>query len=147
MESVKGNDEKKEYLNKFRESQDAVKRISDQIREFESQKIWLKINNTDVSICGSRVFRDLSACMVKEEELVRKMIQAKNKNVEIYNNIFQAIENVPDERERQVLTLRYIKCLKWKAIELEMHVEWAQVHRIHVKALQHFKIPDEKNTY
>lgn len=144
MDSVKGNEVKKEYLNKYRESKKAEKRIAEQIKEFESQKIWLKINNNDIGICGSRVFRDLSACMVKEEQLVEQMIQARNTHVEIYNDIFQAIEVIADEREREVLTLRYIECLKWEEIAVKMHVEWAQVHRIHAKALQHFKIPELK---
>lgn len=143
MDSVKGNEVKKEYLNKYRESKKAEKRIAEQIKEFESQKIWLKINNNDIGICGSRVFRDLSACMVKEEQLVEQMIQARNTHVEIYNDIFQAIEVIADEREREVLTLRYIECLKWEEIAVKMHVEWAQVHRIHAKALQHFKIPEK----
>lgn len=143
MDSVKGNEEKKEYLNKYRESKKAEKRITEQIKEFESQKIWLKINNNDIGICGSRVFRDLSACMVKEEQLVEQMIQARNMHVEIYNDIFKAIELIADEREREVLTLRYIECLKWEEIAVKMHVEWAQVHRIHAKALQHFKIPEK----
>lgn len=143
MDSVKGNEEKKAYLNRFSESRKAERRIIDQIKEFESQKIWLKINNNDIGICGSRVFRDLSACMVKEEQLVEQMIQARNTHVEIYNDIFQAIELIADEREREVLTLRYIECLKWEEIAVKMHVEWAQVHRIHAKALQHFKIPEK----
>ena len=143
MDSVKGNEEKKAYLNRFSESRKAERRIIDQIKEFESQKIWLKINNNDIGICGSRVFRDLSACMVKEEQLVEQMIQARNTHVEIYNDIFQAIEVIADEREREVLTLRYIECLKWEEIAVKMHVEWAQVHRIHAKALQHFKIPEK----
>lgn len=143
MDSVKGNEEKKEYLNKYRESKNAEKRIADQIREFESQKILIKINSMNIGVCGSRVFKDLSDCMVKEEELVEKMIQSKNKSVSIYNDIFQAVEDVPDEREREILTLRYIRCLKWEEIAVEMHVEWAHVHRIHAKALQHFKIPEK----
>ena len=72
------------------------------------------------------------------------MIQARYRRVRTYTEIFQAIEEVPDERERQVLTLRYIKCLKWEEIAVEMHVEWAQVHRIHAKALKHFNIPLER---
>ena len=69
------------------------------------------------------------------------MLQARYRRLSTYSEIFQAIEEVPDERERQVLTLRYIKGLKWEEIAVEMHVEWAQVHRIHARALGHFKIP------
>lgn len=98
-------------------------------------------NSMDVKTHGSSVAKDLSAYIVKKNELVEKMIQARYRRLSIYSEIFQAIEEVPDERERKVLTLRYIKCLKWEEIAVEMHVEWAQVHRIHAQALEHFKIP------
>ena len=123
---IRENETKKEYLDKFRENRDAVKRIEEQIK---------------VKIHGSSVTKDLSAYIVKKNELVEKMLQARYRRLSTYSEIFQAIEEVPDERERQVLTLRYIKGLKWEEIAVEMHVEWAQVHRIHARALGHFKIP------
>lgn len=141
---IKENETKKEYLDKFRENRDAVKRIEEQIKEFELFEISPKINSIDVKTHDSSVAKDLSAYIVKKNELVEKMIQARYRRVRTYTEIFQAIEEVPDERERQVLTLRYIKCLKWEEIAVEMHVEWAQVHRIHAKALKHFNIPLER---
>ena len=83
----------------------------------------------------------MSDYATKKDELISKMMQARYMRVSTYTDIFQAIENAPNERERQVLTYRYIKCLKWEEIAVEMHVEWAQVHRIHANALKHFKIP------
>lgn len=141
---IKENETKKEYLDKFRENRDAVKRIEEQIKEFELFEISPKINSIDAKTHDSSVAKDLSTYIVKKNELVEKMIQARYMRVRTYTEIFQAIEEVPDERERQVLTLRYIKCLKWEEIAVEMHVEWAQVHRIHAMALKHFNIPLER---
>ena len=138
---IRENETKKEYLDKFRENRDAVKRIEEQIKEFEVFETSPKTNSMDVKIHGSSVTKDLSAYIVKKNELVEKMLQARYRRLSTYSEIFQAIEEVPDERERQVLTLRYIKGLKWEEIAVEMHVEWAQVHRIHARALGHFKIP------
>ncbi|MDE7185136.1 MAG: hypothetical protein K2O40_11870 [Lachnospiraceae bacterium] len=138
---IKENETKRKYLDKFRENRDAVKRIEEQIKEFELFETSPKINSIDVKTHDSSVAKDLSDYIVKKNELVEKMIHARYRRVRIYTEIFQAIEEVPDERERQVLTLRYIKCLKWEEIAVEMHVEWAQVHRIHTRALGHFKIP------
>lgn len=145
MDSVKGNEEKKVYLNQFMQCKDALKRIEEQIDEFEQQESSPRISNMDIGIHGSRGIKDLSDYIVKKDELMSKMIQARYKRVSTYSDIFQAIEAIPDEREQQVLTLRYIKGLKWEEIAVKMHVEWAQVHRIHAKALQHFKIPNEKS--
>lgn len=133
------NDLKKVYLSKFRESKEAVKRIEDQITALELYEASPK--TIDIEMHGSRARKDMSDYAAKKDELISKMMQARYMRVSTYTDIFQAIENVPNERERQVLTYRYIKCLKWEEIAVEMHVEWAQVHRIHANALKHFKIP------
>ena len=127
------------YLSKFRESKEAVKRIEDQITALELYEASPK--TIDIEMHGSRARKDMSDYATKKDELISKMMQARYMRVSTYTDIFQAIENAPNERERQVLTYRYIKCLKWEEIAVEMHVEWAQVHRIHANALKHFKIP------
>lgn len=136
---AKENDLKKEYLSKFRESKEAVKRIEEQITELERYESSPR--TIDIGMHGSRARKDMSDYAAKKDELISKMMQARYMRVSTYTDIFQSIEDVPSERERQVLTLRYIKCLKWEEIAVEMHVEWAQVHRIHARALKHFKIP------
>ncbi len=136
------NEAKKEYLNKYRENKEAVERIEAQIKEFELHEISPRVIRINTEPHGSRLKKDLSDYAAKKDELCSKMIQARYRRVSIYTDIFQAIEDVPDERERQILTLRYIKCLKWEEIAVEMHLEWAQVHRIHAKALKHFNIPE-----
>ena len=133
------NDLKRVYLSKFRESKEAVKRIEDQITALELYEASPK--TIDIEMHGSRARKDMSDYATKKDELISKMMQARYMRVSTYTDIFQAIENAPNERERQVLTYRYIKCLKWEEIAVEMHVEWAQVHRIHANALKHFKIP------
>lgn len=140
---IKENEEKKEYLHKLRESQAALKRIEDQIKEVEISEKSPRTGRTNMVICGSNTTKDLSEYVAKKDALISKMAQAKCKKINTYTDIFQAIERLTDERERLVLTLRYIKGLKWEEIAVEMHVEWAQVHRIHAKALKHFKIPKE----
>ena len=127
------------YLSKFRESKEAVKRIEVQITALELYEASPK--TIDIEMHGSRARKDMSDYATKKDELISKMMQARYMRVSTYTDIFQAIENAPNERERQVLTYRYIKCLKWEEIAVEMHVEWAQVHRIHANALKHFKIP------
>ena len=141
MTGVNENKTKKEYLDSYRESKEAVKRIEEQIKEFELYETSPMIISMDKELHGSRVKKDLSNYMARKEEIIGRMIQARYKRINTDAMIFQAIEELPDERERQVLTLRYIKCLKWEEIAVDMHVEWAQVHRIHARALGHFKIP------
>jgi RNA polymerase sigma factor (sigma-70 family) len=134
------NEEKKEYLKKLRESKNALKRIEEQLKEVESETVP-KMSKINTVVRGSSMRKDLSDYISKKEELVNKMTKAKYERVDIYNDVFHAIEEMNDERERTILTLRYIKGLKWEEIAVQLHVERAQVHRIHAKALKHFNIP------
>lgn len=141
MERAKENETKKEYLGKFRENKEAVVRIEEQIKEFEMHEHLPENISMNMKTHGSRAQKDLADYIIKKNELMDRMMQARYRRVKIYTDIFQAIEDVADERERQVLTYRYINCLKWEEIAVRMHVEWAQVHRIHADALKHFEIP------
>ena len=41
--------------------------------------------------------------------------------------------------ERDIIRLYYIKGLKWEEVCVEVHYEWAQVHRYHAAALAKLK--------
>lgn len=49
--------------------------------------------------------------------------------------VLAAIEAVPDERQRLVLTLRYVRGLSWTQIQEAMHYERTQVYVLHGRAL------------
>ena len=51
------------------------------------------------------------------------------------NSILTAIEAVPDETQRTVLTLRYVEGLDWISIQEHMHYERTQIFVIHGRAL------------
>lgn len=138
----KGNESKKEYLNRYRDNKEAAQRIEEQIREFERYETTPRVISLDGMRHGSRAKKDLSDYAAKKDALMTEMIQARYRRINVYTDIFRAIEEMADERERQILTYRYIQCLKWEEIAIKMNVEWAQVHRIHARALEHFKMPE-----
>ena len=49
--------------------------------------------------------------------------------------VLAAIESVPDDRQRLVLTLRYVRGLSWTQIQEAMHYERTQVYVLHGRAL------------
>jgi len=49
--------------------------------------------------------------------------------------ILRAIESVPDEMQRTVLTLRYVEGLDWIAVQERIHYEPSQMFVIHGRAL------------
>lgn len=77
----------------------------------------------------------------KQSELVIKMIDVQDeinrqlaKAYEFMAKIEKAIENLP-AREEYLIRLRYIEHESWIDICKALDYEWAQVHRVHAKAL------------
>lgn len=53
--------------------------------------------------------------------------------------ILRAIESVPDEMQKTVLTLRYIEGLGWDAIQERLHFEKTYTLIVHGRALKHIR--------
>jgi DNA-directed RNA polymerase specialized sigma subunit len=45
-----------------------------------------------------------------------------------------------DENEKDVLTYRYLRGMKWEDIAVKMGYSWRRIHYIHSKALENFRI-------
>ena len=78
--------------------------------------------------------------MAKIDELERKLIRQRRKKVQIRTEIRERIEELDNEKEKDVLTKRYIDCEGWNRICDETGYRWTQVHRKHSEALKKFKM-------
>lgn len=54
---------------------------------------------------------------------------------ELYK-IERCIEGLEDETERRLMRKRYIQGMQWEDICVDLHYEWAQIHRIHARVLK-----------
>lgn len=72
--------------------------------------------------------------IVDAEAVIRPELEEINKRIKA---IFQAINSVPDEMQKTVLTLRYIECLDWLSIQERIRYEERQTFVIHGRALAH----------
>ena len=134
----KENEKKKEYLSRYLQSKKAAERIEQEIEEVRLNKMFPSLVMSDMP--SSHEKRDLSDYIVKVDMLVDKLIQESYRKINIYTDIFNKIERLENENERQVLTLRYIRGWKWEKIACELGYAWTRIHEIHSKALEHFQI-------
>lgn len=143
-EEIVLNEKKKEYLKQFQESVRACRRIEEQIRELEADEMCPSaICMNGMPMASSFNNRDLSVYIAKKDKLLSEMIKARHKRIAIYQDIFERVEKLSNENERTVLSMRYIKGLKWEDIACQMSMEWSWVHRLHAKALANFELPEE----
>lgn len=136
------NEVKKAYLESYHESVRACKRIEEQLEELRLFHTCPGTKMITDMPKGSTVLSDLSDYIVAEEKLMNEMITARYKRIAIYTDVFTRIEALENEDERAVLTYRYIKKMSWEKIACEIHLEWAQLHRIHARALKKLELPE-----
>ncbi len=139
MERIRGeNEEKKEYLKRYHAAVLAEKEIQEEIDQLRMDKMFpgmIQDGMPHGSSCG-----DLSAYAVQLEELMDNLKAQMEQRIRLRKEITQKIEEMPDETEKTVLRLRYIRWLKWEQIAGRMGYSWKQIHRIHGKALADFKM-------
>ena len=132
----KENELKKEYLRSYTPAVSAARRIEEEIERLRADKIAPALVMDDMPHANDQ--KDLSDYVAKLDELERKLIKERYKRIDLYAEIFADIERLEDETEKAVLTYRYLRRYSWEKICVEMGYQWAQVHRIHARALKNF---------
>lgn len=130
------NELKKEYLRLYTPAVSAARRLEEEIERLRADKMAPALVMDDMPHAYDQ--KDLSDYAAKLDELERKLIKARYERIDLYAEIFADIERLEDETEKTVLTYRYLRRYSWEKICVEMGYQWAQVHRIHARALKNF---------
>lgn len=143
MEEVKKkekteNEIKKEYLLGFQ-------KISRQLARLENELAEIRLNKycpscTSDGMPHASGCSDLSSYMAKVDELEKKILKKKYNRLQKQQEIRNRIERMEDENEKDVLTYRYLRGMKWEDIAVKMGYSWRRIHYIHSKALENFRI-------
>lgn len=143
MEEVKKkekteNEIKKEYLLGFQ-------KISRQLARLENELAEIRLNKYCPSCISDGMphasgCSDLSSYMAKVDELEKKILKKKYNRLQKQQEIRNRIEKMEDENEKDVLTYRYLRGMKWEDIAVKMGYSWRRIHYIHSKALENFRI-------
>ena len=126
----------KDFLNRY---QNMVRRRESLLREIDvirARATSTSIRIKDVNVKGSSKIHDQmaeSAAMLADstamlDNLVKEIDTA-------LSEILMAIESVDDEKQKTVLTLRYIEGLSWQHVQVRMAYEHSQVMVLHGRAL------------
>ena len=144
----KRNDKVKQWLWRYREAKKDVRRLEGEINELiETQESCGSIEYSDMPK-GKGNQGDLSDYMVKREKIWKKIQKARYKQIMTFQEIKNAIEQLPSADEREVMSCRYVqlnghKEKSWEEICVITGHEWAQTHRIHARALKNIRIPEK----
>jgi hypothetical protein len=132
------NEIKKEYLLGFQ-------KISRQLARMENELAEIRLNKYCPSCISDGMPRasgcsDLSSYMAKVDELEKKILKKRYNRLQKQQEIRNRIERIEDENEKDVLTYRYLRGMKWEDIAVKMNIGYRHILRIHGKALEDFKM-------
>lgn len=132
---------KKEYLKQYGDAVRQMARSELIINEIRMNKMHpgLVLDGSPRGTAQS----DLSAYAVKLEEETEKYLKARYQRIRLCTEIRDRIEAMTDEDEKDILTYRYIKLMRWEGkngICKKMGISERGAYRLHGRALQHFKI-------
>lgn len=131
-------EEKKEYLRGYERAVRQMDRIDERISEMRMNRICPGVNYDGMPHAHNN--SDLSDYAAMLDKELRRYMKARYQRIRKCKEISDKIERMDNEDEKDVLTYRYIRLMKWEDICVKINKSWKQTHRIHSKALQNFKM-------
>lgn len=132
------NEQKKEFLQSYQMAKRDVTRLEEQLAELKISKMSPGCEIGD-GLPHAHNVTDLSVYAVKVEEIEQKIIKARYRRICAFERVRECIEAMNNEREKTLLTYRYLRGMRWTAICEKMGNSWQHVHRIHASALKNFR--------
>ena len=128
------NNRKKEYLRKYLEAKRMQEVLEREIDELRLDRMIPGSPAQDGMPHGSGG-GDLSGYVARLDELDRKLRAQMYKKIQLRAEITEKITHL----QKEVKEL-HIHGLKWEEVAVKMDYSWKQIHRLHSKALNNFKM-------
>lgn len=133
------NERKKAYLRQYLMAKRAQAVLEQEIDELRLDRMIPGSPAQDGMPRGSGG-GDLSGYAARLDDLDQKLRTQMYKKIQIRAEITEKIDAMENETESLLLRLRYIHGLKWEEVAVKMDYSWKQIHRLHSKALNNFKM-------
>lgn len=135
------NEKKKAFLNSYRKAREELKRLEEERQEVRLNKLLPSqvIDGMPHGSGGS----DLSVYAAKIDEIEREINAARYQCIRTLLYVKNAINEMEDEKEKELLTYRYIRCLSWEKVAEKMGYSYRHTTKLHGRALIHLQIGKE----
>ena len=135
------NDRKKQFLWLYQDSKCRVTRLDEQLEELEENRISIRLVGDGMPHGNGK--SDLSEYASKHDEIERDIVTERYRSVQQFILVRKSIEMMENENEKTILTYRYLRGYDWDNIATKTGYCLQWVHKLHSRALGHFKIPKE----
>lgn len=135
------NEKKKEFLWSYKDQKHKAIRLEEQLIELKENKISIRIVCDGMPHGNNK--SDLSDYAAKKDEIEQEIIKERYKSIKRFVLVRSAVESMKNEKEKDILTYRYLRGLDWDGIAAKTGYCLQWVHKLHARALGHFEIPKE----
>lgn len=144
MAIVRENERKKEYLKGYIYSVRKAQRLKEQIEELRSQQMFPSANHDGMP--QGNAHSDLVRLYGRGwMHLVSQLEAEKEIAIREYNEIYNQVQLMQDEAEKEVLERRYLLGDSWWRIAVKMNYAESHIYRIHGAALSHFQMTEHES--
>lgn len=133
MDKEKKVNDKKEYLQLYGVLQLSVRTIKQLIEMLKEEKAK---NIEFMESCN----RTNHVKKYMNEEVLKNLEHILEKKIKLCGSVFETINKLEDETEKNILIMKYIYCLTWEEISEIANYTTRQLHNIHNKALEKITI-------
>ena len=131
----------KEYLQQIHMIQKRVERL-EYVRTSLKADLY-SVRSAAASLGSARVkssFKDsrVNRILYKIETIDGNVLKEIDQLQDIRQAIVNQIEAIPDERLREILFQRYVRCEKWEGIANNLHFDVRYMYLLHARALPVF---------
>ncbi len=139
MEAWELNQQKKDYLNGYRDAKRREKLLCEQIQQLRLDTMFPCLQGDGMPRGSGQ--SDLSDYMARYDDLMEELHQEAIRAKKEYEEIHRAVRWMKDEEEKEILTRKYLMRQTWEKIAKETGMSRRTAIRIHGNALKNFKIP------
>lgn len=127
--------EAKQFLKQYQETLADIRNLESQKQELENLAMGIT-----VSIDGERVQSSgrkdrMAELAVKIADAEREIMEQRTQAFHKLWEIEEVIKQVPYEKQRIVLHMRYIERKPWELIAEDLEITLRTIHRVHARAL------------
>ena len=136
MEAKKTNNPAKEFLRRYRAILHRQNSLIRALADLRDSQTNCTVKLKAIQVQGSGYVNDrMAENAAAAIELEDQILEAEAKAAQALAEILKAIDAVPEETQRSILTLRYIEGLDWLRVADRIGYEIANTYILHGKAL------------
>lgn len=133
------------YLGEYKAIKQRISCLQNELDDIRENATRATSRITAERISGTPMKDGMANAAVRAVDVERRMEILIEHQRECLDMRLFLIEQMENESEKLVLTLRYVRCLRWDEISRQMHYGQTATYELHGRALQSFWKVYQKN--